>query len=295
MCIRDSKDLIMAVNTNISWPPDSNDLTFENALKVLPTELLSFLKVMLGFSNQTQITEHISVPEAEEKKVVSIAQDLIHVATSGRTLTHKAISLGVTVRQITGSQRVTQVLNQFDHCCSPDVLYKHDSVLTESISTDEVFIPRNISENIPTTVVWDNNDFSEETLSGKGTTHVANGIIIQNSDISEPVPIREKVEVTRKAAAAIQPPQVVIKPFILKKTKPIACPILPTILIPRILILMKVMLRWNSVTAKASTVTVTLMNQISFLNGRHLLYILCLLYTSPSPRDATLSRMPSSA
>ena len=26
-----------------------------------------------------------------------------------------------------------------------------------------------------------------------------------------------------------------------------------------------------------------------------LLYIPCLLYTSPSPRDATLSRMPSSA
>ena len=25
------------------------------------------------------------------------------------------------------------------------------------------------------------------------------------------------------------------------------------------------------------------------------LYTLCLLYTSPSPRDATLSRMPSSA
>ena len=25
------------------------------------------------------------------------------------------------------------------------------------------------------------------------------------------------------------------------------------------------------------------------------LYIICLLYTSPSPRDATLSRMPSSA
>ena len=127
------KNLIMAVNTNMSWPPDSNDLTFENALKVLPTELLSFLKVMLGFSNQTQITEHISVPEAEEKKVASIAQDLIHVATSGRTLTHKAISLGVTVRQITGSQRVTQVLNQFGHFCSPDVLYKHDSALTESI------------------------------------------------------------------------------------------------------------------------------------------------------------------
>ena len=88
---------------------------------------------MLGFSNQTQITEHISFPEAEKKKVASIAKDLIHVATSGRTLTRKAIALGVTVGQITGSQRVTQVLNQFGHCCSPDVLYKHDFALTESI------------------------------------------------------------------------------------------------------------------------------------------------------------------
>ena len=144
-----------------------------------------------------QLTEYVQVLEAEEKKVVSIAQDLIHVATSGRTLTHKAIALGVTVRQITGSQRVTQVLNQFGHCCSPDVLYKHDSALTESISTDEVFVPRNISNDIPTTVVWDNNDFTEETLSGKGTTHVANGIIIQNRDVSEQISIREKVEVSR--------------------------------------------------------------------------------------------------
>ena len=29
--------------------------------------------------------------------------------------------------------------------------------------------------------------------------------------------------------------------------------------------------------------------------GAKLLYLDCLLYTSPSPRDATLSRMPSSA
>ena len=30
-------------------------------------------------------------------------------------------------------------------------------------------------------------------------------------------------------------------------------------------------------------------------NGRPVVYPGCLLYTSPSPRDATLSRMPSSA
>lgn len=30
-----------------------------------------------------------------------------------------------------------------------------------------------------TTLVWHNNDFGEETISGKGTTHNTNGIIIQ--------------------------------------------------------------------------------------------------------------------
>ena len=32
-----------------------------------------------------------------------------------------------------------------------------------------------------------------------------------------------------------------------------------------------------------------------WINGEHIWSGTCLLYTSPSPRDATLSRMPSSA
>ncbi|XP_028412739.1 uncharacterized protein LOC114535652 [Dendronephthya gigantea] len=33
--------------------------------------------------------------------------------------------------------------------------------------------------DVPTTLAWDNDDFSEETRSGKGTTHITGGIIIQ--------------------------------------------------------------------------------------------------------------------
>ena len=131
-------------------------------------------------------------------------------------MTHKAIALGVAVRQISGSQRVIKILNQFGHCCSPDVLYRHDSALTQAISDEEVFVPRNISPNIPSTVVWDNNDFLEETLSGKGTTHVANGIIIQNHLISDDIFIRDRIKVSRKAST-VQSPPVIIKPYILKK------------------------------------------------------------------------------
>jgi len=210
------RNLLLNVDTKISWPPDSEDLKWENAVDVLPIELVNFLIVMLGFSDQTVFSEKIPIPEDKEKKVVAIAQDLIHISTSGKTMTHKTMALGVAVRQISGSQRVVKILNQFGHCCSPDLLYKHDSALTKAISDEEVFIPRNISTNIPSTVVWDNNDFLEETLSGKGTTHVANGIIIQNHCITDEVLIRDKVEVSRKAST-LQPPPVIIQPYILKK------------------------------------------------------------------------------
>ena len=38
-----------------------------------------------------------------------------------------------------------------------------------------------------------------------------------------------------------------------------------------------------------------LRHEIKTLTYRHIAWMTCLLYTSPSPRDATLSRMPSSA
>ena len=40
-------------------------------------------------------------------------------------------------------------------------------------------IPSNIVKHVPAMFVFDNNDFQEETPSGKGTTHCTNGIIIQ--------------------------------------------------------------------------------------------------------------------
>ena len=88
--------------------------------------------------------------------------------------------------------------------------------IRDSISTESTFIPRNIAIDLPTTLVWDNNDFTEETLSGKGTTHVANGIIIQNRSILDPVNLREKVYLSKKASKS-SPPSSIIEPFILTK------------------------------------------------------------------------------
>ena len=44
-----------------------------------------------------------------------------------------------------------------------------------------------------------------------------------------------------------------------------------------------------------STIIPKLINNIMYDGKRGIAAKICLLYTSPSPRDATLSRMPSSA
>ena len=44
-------------------------------------------------------------------------------------------------------------------------------------------LPSNISQGIFSIFAFDNNDLLEETLSGHGTTHCTNGIVIQRQQI----------------------------------------------------------------------------------------------------------------
>ena len=56
---------------------------------------------------------------------------------------------------------------------------------------DAAIIPANIYPNVPVSLVWDNNDFREETPSGKNTTHCTTGIVIQPVVASCEPPKRE--------------------------------------------------------------------------------------------------------
>ena len=52
---------------------------------------------------------------------------------------------------------------------------------------------------------------------------------------------------------------------------------------------------FGEVASNMATVKANLIHDVCWLSGGGLQLKICLLYTSPSPRDATLSRMPSSA
>ena len=153
----------------------------------------------------------------DEKKVVSIAQDLIYAESKGRKQTHKPLALGLAVQQLIGSTQLLTILHGLGHTASSSTVSKHDTALAiVSIQdqVDEIKIPRNIDPSAFTTIVWDN-DFSKETLSGKGTTHVANGIILQNvTHVSGRV--GDKVLVSKKTRT-IKAPENKIFPYRSKK------------------------------------------------------------------------------
>ena len=60
---KNSITLLVNVDTNISWPPDSGDLKFENAVNALPNELVNFLIVILGFSDKILFSEKVPIRE----------------------------------------------------------------------------------------------------------------------------------------------------------------------------------------------------------------------------------------
>jgi hypothetical protein len=67
-------------------------------------------------------------------------------------------------------------------------------------------------------MVWDNIDFLEETPSGAGTTHMANGIIIQQTHNNEEQSIsRPRTQFSKKSVRSLKAPEEQLQTFILGK------------------------------------------------------------------------------
>jgi hypothetical protein len=166
-----------------TWPPLASDLTMENSKNVVPVHLFNFLAWITASSNDAQLEEHINVVEnGRLNKLMSIAQDIVHVASDGRKLMPKTISLAMSLRQLTGSSSVLNLVNGLGHCTSHKFVLRHETALAQLNISDTVTVPPGFLKKVSATLAWDNDDFCEETRSGKGTTHVTVGIILQRSD-----------------------------------------------------------------------------------------------------------------
>ena len=71
-----------------------------------------------------------------------------------------------------------------------------DTALASQCLDNDVVIPEGIIPTKFTMMVWDNIDFLEETPTGAGSTHMANGIIIQQTRDDEQLPTHRKTSST---------------------------------------------------------------------------------------------------
>ena len=164
------------------WPPVSANLTTQAACSSVATELFNFIAWITGCSSDPELEKKVEILGEMEPKVLALAQDLIHISSKGKTQTHKSLTLGMAVRQMTRSKKLIDILNGFGHCVSSTTVINHETALAIVNSKDSVEFPVGVIPKRFTTFVYDNADFNEDTLSGKGTTHVANSICIQRSD-----------------------------------------------------------------------------------------------------------------
>lgn len=144
----------------------------------VPVLLCNFLAWSCGLSDDVS-TEPVLIDKGLEAKVCSLAQDIFHLST--RKLLPKQLLLSVSAQHITGQKRIVNILNGFGHGASYPSVLEYNTAVAQESADSACGIPSPFEKSIQTTVVWDNNDFQEETLSGAGTTHCTTGIIIQRS------------------------------------------------------------------------------------------------------------------
>ncbi|XP_074115522.1 uncharacterized protein LOC141538105 [Cotesia typhae] len=118
----------------------------------------------------------------------SIASDTIFCVTNGTIKPSKQITLGMTVKSLTSSRRIINILNRFGHCCNYTTLEELETEATySSVHRSEISPPDIIRKSsLCTGVAFDNFDRYVDTLNGKETLHDTVGIIYQNIDNDAP-------------------------------------------------------------------------------------------------------------
>ena len=201
---------------DLPWPPLASDLTMTNVKKMVPCELFNTLAWICGFSSEPTLNNYVEIDHKESAKLMSITQDLVNLASNQRNPTPKSIALAMALRQLTGSASVISLLSGLGHCMSYSFVLSHETALAQLNISKDSTVPPGFIGNVPTTLAWDNDDFSEETRSGKGTTHITGGIIIQrDAAVSYELERRESIS-RRKSVLA---PSKDFEPYFLGKRK----------------------------------------------------------------------------
>ena len=199
----------------VPWPPVAADISIENVKDIVTPTLFNFFAWTLGFSDEAQIHSYVAVTDKQKSRIFSLAQDMIFISSKGKKYTPKSLSLAMAMRQLTGSSKVINLLNQYGHCMSNNFTLRHETGLAEVSISENGVIPAGVRKNENIAIAWDNDDFLEDTKTGKNTTHVTGGIIIQRDYREVEMESTSRTNIQRSSSLKHVPEQ--ITPFNLGK------------------------------------------------------------------------------
>ena len=198
---------LLSQKPNMPWPPYSNNIEEENV--VVPTVVYNLLAWILSEGGEgEEKKQKVNVEGHCHRLVLSLAQDLLYNVSNGRQKTPKHVSLPLAVKNLTGSKEVITLLNRYGHGMSYDQVLEMETRLAENLFEEQehgVILPKVVSPNVFSIFCWDNIDLLEETLSGRGTTHCINGIVVQRqvSGCALPPKLPQKKAVRRRTFRAV--------------------------------------------------------------------------------------------
>ena len=167
-------------------PLNVDDVSLESSRKIIPPSLYWLVRLMITFdeSGVDDLDQPCPCVKIEdERRIISISQDIIHCASNARVKLPKQIGLAMAVRHLTGSKQLVGLLNRMGHSSSYNELQAVDTSLAAEVlakvETYGTVIPSNISPGSFVQFAADNNDLKEETIDGKNTTHATTMVVYQ--------------------------------------------------------------------------------------------------------------------
>ena len=181
------KQQILQVKGITIKPLNVADVSLNTAQQLIPESLHLLLRLLMtdDISKPSQIVSMSPgcTNAYEERKVLSIAQDVIYCAKKSRVKLPKHVSLAMSINHLTSCKVLIQLLNRMGHSCSYDDLREMDTSLAAEVlakaKESGAVMPSNITPGAFVQIAADNNDINEETLDGKNTTHATTMVIYQ--------------------------------------------------------------------------------------------------------------------
>lgn len=145
----------------------------------VPSNLSDFVASVIGsyFRKRQQ-------SDGFKRHVNSVCQDLIYMAHNGNLKTSKHICLGITLKSLTSSRKVIDIINRYGHCISYNAIEELETQATYTSTSRAGLCPEVINriDNLSVGTAYDNFDRFVDTKTGKDTLHDTVGIIYQNID-----------------------------------------------------------------------------------------------------------------